>query len=124
MLRRPQRSSLFPYTSLIPAPLITGTIVVVPKPGPTNAGLLAHIRSDRKSAVKGKRVDLGGRRIIKKKTPPAVAVTGALLIVYEPFSFVTSKLARPVPLITGTIVVVPKPGPTNAGLLAHIRSPL
>ena len=39
--------------------------------------------------------------------PPAVAVTGALLMVYEPFAFVTSKLARPVPLTTGSIVVVP-----------------
>ena len=37
---------------------------------------------------------------------------------------VISKLLRPVPLTTGTIVVVPAPGPTDAGLFAQVRSPV
>ena len=39
-----------------------------------NVAILGLVMSDRKSVVQGKSVDLGGRRIIKKKTDKAIII--------------------------------------------------
>src|SRR2546422_678237 len=99
MIRRPPRSTLFPYTTLFRSASITtatfrlraaGSTADVPATVTVNAaGTLATLTpssplgaGDRKSVVEGKSVDLGGRRIIKKKSlwsfttdvPPTVTV--------------------------------------------------
>ena len=43
-------------------------VVVAGAGGFIGGHLVAELKRDRKSVVSGKRVDLGGRRIIKKKT--------------------------------------------------------
>src|SRR5258708_33955603 len=74
MIRRPPRSTLFPYTTLFrsrsparPTRLwnarTRGRLTRRRRATPAAASLLL----DRKSVEKGKSVDLGGRRIIKKK---------------------------------------------------------
>src|SRR5256885_16325568 len=85
MIRLPPRSTLFPYTTLFRSPGYGGRGVLrrldqvhydqelcEPRSGGLG-GVLYHHREharrhqDRKSVVEGKSVDLGGRRIIKKK---------------------------------------------------------
>src|SRR2546422_11308971 len=72
MIRRPPRSTLFPYTTLfrsVSAWSTSGTRCAFPV-FDTSAGTVQTFASrsrDRKSVVEGKSVDLGGRRIIKKK---------------------------------------------------------
>src|SRR2546426_12104971 len=97
MIRRPPRSTLFPYTTLFRSldaangecragteaanrdALILGEVVAVgdedsrhtdqrfiESPRRTGAADVTAVE-DRKSGVEGKRGDLGGRRIIKKK---------------------------------------------------------
>src|SRR2546427_13090487 len=46
------------------APDLVGILLARPR---LHAGVHVHRKRDRKSVVEGKRVDLGGRRIIKKK---------------------------------------------------------
>src|SRR5256885_13960114 len=87
MIRRPPRSTLFPYTTLfrstrrVPPPSSGRLRVGRPMersisergvPGFCHSGTAQPASSkekarDRKSVVEGKSVDLGGRRIIKKK---------------------------------------------------------
>src|SRR2546426_558219 len=72
------RSTRFPFTST-PSPPASLPIRKAPSasvesieprpPRPCEVGRPKGRRRDRKSVVKGKRVDLGGRGIIKKKTP-------------------------------------------------------
>src|SRR3989475_9732174 len=114
MIRRPPRSTLFPYTTLFRSTASNNTATTTPNGAATFNGLtltgtagsytlsfggtgitpvssgaitlsagaatsIAHnAGGDRKSAVKGKSVDPGGRRIIKKKkTESRVAATFA-----------------------------------------------
>src|SRR2546430_15716862 len=95
MIRRPPRSTLFPYTTLFRSRggrVAEGCEVdgVVVSGRPDAGGL-----QDRKSVVEGKRVDLGGRRIIKKKKlslrAPAVHVYG---IVARLSVFVVQSIRR------------------------------
>src|SRR3989475_12411424 len=81
MIRRPPRSTLFPYTTLFRSfiALLNEAVTVVLRGTPVAPGAGACAvtvgatsvvklqREDRKSVVQGKSVDLGGRRIIKKK---------------------------------------------------------
>src|SRR3989475_10662092 len=93
MTRRPPRSALFPYATLFRSPvspLAVAVRVFVPGGVPSVHDVTAAMplpfvatlvgltvpppdvtakdtATDRKSVVEGKRVDLGGRRIIKKK---------------------------------------------------------
>src|SRR2546427_12153497 len=74
MIRRPPRSTLFPYTTLFRSQVQPGQQATVKLDsgvrmvGPPGASPDLELQLDRKSVVEGKRVDLGGRRIIKKKT--------------------------------------------------------
>src|SRR2546430_17266362 len=80
MIRRPPRSTLFPYTTLFRSRVAgaaargRGCPADRCRPGPSRPPeTWSRPRRggggdrDRKSVVEGKRVDLGGRRIIKKK---------------------------------------------------------
>src|SRR2546430_16040987 len=93
MIRRPPRSTLFPYTTLFRSSRRAGSAGMggtsLPATGRSRRGgrsyaTTARVRTrgrddqsyrprrnllagDRKSVVEGKSVDLGGRRIIKKK---------------------------------------------------------
>src|SRR6266511_6244083 len=79
MIRRPPRSTLFPYTTLFRSPRpALGTSRPAGGRGHAPAGTGRRgsngrggrplpAAGDRKSVGYGKRVDLGGRRIIKKK---------------------------------------------------------
>src|SRR3989442_15158631 len=74
---------LKPVSAMFPGALI----VIVPEPALIVVPAFIAIAPDRKSVVKGKSVDLGGRRIIKKKTavkltssPPRSVMSPALLV--------------------------------------------
>src|SRR2546425_10157969 len=97
MIRRPPRSTLFPYTTLFRSPaarrrkvavvivaafiaLLNEAVTVVLRGTPVAPGAgactvtvggtsVVKLQRDRKSVGEGKSVDLGGRRIIKKKKP-------------------------------------------------------
>src|SRR2546426_1134495 len=89
MMRRPPRSTLFPYTTLFRSNGDAGAARVSQGKSVGVAGPDAHIPEagagggdrelwlerleDRKGVGEGKRVDLGGRRIIKKKGDVAPA---------------------------------------------------
>src|SRR3989475_10959604 len=83
MIRRPPRSTLFPYTTLFRSVFnnlvthFTAGVAAVDATGYktesgrhltiTDGSVTADSNGDRESVVEGKRVDLGGGRIIKKK---------------------------------------------------------
>src|SRR2546430_17205398 len=73
MIRRPPRSTLFPYTTLFRSP--GGFVAVAREPFNNEGGTLGKLGRGNNAAreeigrasCRGKSVDLGGRRIIKKK---------------------------------------------------------
>src|SRR3989475_10860008 len=72
MIRRPPRSTLFPYTTLFRSEGAVERAVraedrVALSHFVPQLALERQAERDRKSVVQGKSVDLGGRRIIKKK---------------------------------------------------------
>src|SRR5260370_34905121 len=82
MIRRPPRSTLFPYTTLFRSlsrlrlsPVVrvrltvptVSVVLALMLTWPAVAELNMKLQLDRKSVVQGKRVDLGGRRIMKKE---------------------------------------------------------
>src|SRR4030043_1969837 len=70
MIRRPPRSTLFPYTTLFRSSIDPHEMPGRSRgPGPGGRGSSCGKRwlGDRKSVGEGKRGDLGGRRILKKK---------------------------------------------------------
>src|ERR1043166_8987818 len=100
---------------LWPLPLTIGLIGNVPALGPTEVGVLVQLSPTTYVPVNAQ-ADGVFMDPSKGADPlPAVAVTGALLIVYDPLTGVTSKLVRAVAPGTGMMVVVPSAGPTDAG---------
>src|SRR2546426_1167970 len=105
MILRPPKSTLFPYTTLFRSaglnctinvtftPIATGTrtgaititddasdspqTVSLTGTGAAAGGALSFVKAaaDRKSVVQGKSGDLGGRRIIKKKSNASLSIT-------------------------------------------------
>src|SRR5438105_15163648 len=58
--------TLRPMTS-VTLPGVKGTMTLIVRDGKGSCAKTCEASADRKSVVKGKSVDLGGRRIIKKK---------------------------------------------------------
>src|SRR2546430_14197792 len=70
MIRRPPRSTLFPYTTLFRSHFAKTVSIMIYPFGHMMAGFTQQKRSEERRV--GKSVDLGGRRIIKKKKKHAI----------------------------------------------------
>src|SRR3989441_619336 len=116
MIRRPPRSTLFPSTTLFRSsagsysfiahyngdPNYTATDSPCEPLEVTGSADLSI--TDRKSAVQGKSVDLGGRRIIKKKNTPAGRFgtpTGTVTFTF----FTTSSTCTGTSVASGTVTL-------------------
>src|SRR2546422_61680 len=85
MIRRPPRSTLFPYTTLFRSLNEAVTVVLSGTPVAPGAGACAvtvgatsvvKLQRDRTPGVEGKRVVIGGARVVEKNVPAASGLLG------------------------------------------------